>query len=299
MDEGMVRIENVIGRVEARTLDAAEEAALNAIQPRADNAKYDSHSQTSLSFCLQNTRVALLNEIFNWVNDPEGRPMFWLNGMAGTGKSTIARTVAKGLDDRGLLGASFFFSRDEEDRQCTVRLFPTIAYQLARSVPPLREHIVAVANPDVCTSMMQKQMCKLILGPLRASIDVPSPIVIVLDALDECANENHVIELLVLLSSALQTLRSHLNLKVMVTGRPEIHIQGQFKRPGMDAVSSISYLHDIDKSIVSDDILQYFNHHLEVIRNEALSANTDGPLPSDVNTLVQMADGLFIFASVA
>ncbi|KAG8929355.1 hypothetical protein FRC02_005701 [Tulasnella sp. 418] len=159
MDEGMVRIENVIGRVEARTLDAAEEPALNVIQPRADNAKYDSHSQTSLSFCLQNTRVALLNEIFNWVNDPEGRPMFWLNGMAGTGKSTIARTVAKGLDDRGLLGASFFFSRDEEDRQCTVRLFPTIAYQLARSVPPLREHIVAVANPDVCvTSMMQKQM---------------------------------------------------------------------------------------------------------------------------------------------
>ncbi|KAG8923247.1 hypothetical protein FRC02_011273 [Tulasnella sp. 418] len=303
---GGIRMERIVGKLgermesmETKVLSEAEKRALNAIQPRADNAKYDSHSQTSSSFCLENTRVALLEEIFNWVNDPQGRPMFWLSGMAGTGKSTIARTVAKGLDDRGLLGASFFFSRDEEHRRSTARLFPTIAYQIARSVPSVREHIIAAAEPDVCNAMLQKQIGKLIVGPLKATAAFTSPIVIILDALDECENENHVTELLVLLSSALHSLRSHIDLKVMVTGRPEMHIQGEFKRPGMDVVSSIAHLHDIDKSIVSDDILRYLQYHLVEIRNKVLSPTTNWPQQSDVNALVQMADGLFIFASVA
>ncbi|KAG8956984.1 hypothetical protein FRC03_010647 [Tulasnella sp. 419] len=284
-------------RMEAKVL--SKEAALNAIQPRADNARYNSASQTSLSFCLQNTRVALLDEIFNWVNDPYGQPMFWLSGMVGTGKSTIARTVAKGLDDKGLLGASFFFSRDEEDRRTTIRVFPTIAYQLARSVPPLRDHIIAAANPEVCTAMMRTQMEKLIVGPLRAIADVSSPIVIILDALDECTNENHVTELLVLLASCLEPLRSHVNLRVLVTGRPEIHIKGCFQRPAMGGVSQVFVLHNLERSIVTDDILQYLNHHLEIIRVERLSADADWPPLNDVETLARMADGLFIFASVA
>jgi len=48
--------------------------------------------------------------------------------MAGTGKSTIARTVARKLDDKGRLGASFFFSKGHGDLDYAAKLFTTIAF---------------------------------------------------------------------------------------------------------------------------------------------------------------------------
>ncbi|KAG8912431.1 hypothetical protein FRC02_005996, partial [Tulasnella sp. 418] len=114
--EGISRIETIL---ETNRVSRSDEAALNALHPRADGACYDSASQTLSSFCLQETRVALLEEIEQWAEDPNSRPIFWLCGMAGTGKSTIARTVAKGFDEKNYLGASFFFSRDEDDRRTT------------------------------------------------------------------------------------------------------------------------------------------------------------------------------------
>ncbi|KAG8937136.1 hypothetical protein FRC03_008264, partial [Tulasnella sp. 419] len=298
------RLENVedkLEQIQRNAISATEEAALIAIQPRADNARYDSISQKKSSFCLENTRVDLLEEIVKWANDRNAKQLFWLSGMAGTGKTTIARTVARRLDDEDLLGATFFFSRDEEDRRSTVRLFPTIAYQLARSKALYREQIIAAANPDACTAMMEKQLKKLIVEPLKTvkKDTTSSPIILVLDALDECADEDQIAEMLFLLSTALQDLQPHVDLKVMVTGRPEMHIQGQFTRPGMEIVSSISRLHDVEKSIVREDILRYLSYHLEDISHNMRMSDIAWPHKNDVEALANMADGLFIFASVA
>ncbi|KAG8931679.1 hypothetical protein FRC02_002386 [Tulasnella sp. 418] len=288
------------GWAEARALSAAQEAALEAIRPRAYMAKYNAASDTPPSFCFPNTRVTILEEISQWVNKPDAHPLFWLSGMAGTGKSTIARTVAKILDDKGLLGASFFFSRDTEELRSINRLFPTIAYQLGRSQPSFRDQLIAAAHPDVCNSMMRTQLEKMIVGPFKTSTKPSlSPIVIVIDGLDECSNDSQITEMIILLSSALQDLRPHVNLKVLVTGRPETHIQSQFMKPGMDLVSSISQLHDIDKSIVGEDIHLYLTHRLNDIGREELSAGISWPEKGDVDALVKMADGLFIFAQVA
>jgi cytidylate kinase len=49
-----------------------------------------------------------------------------LNGKAGSGKSIISRTVASRLKEKGLLRASFFFKRGEEDRGNAKKLFPTM-----------------------------------------------------------------------------------------------------------------------------------------------------------------------------
>ncbi|KAG8916071.1 hypothetical protein FRC02_004241, partial [Tulasnella sp. 418] len=314
LEEGTGRVERSIGmvgnrlesvedkleQIQVTAISVAEEAALIAIQPRAHNARYDSISQKT-PFCLPNTRVALLEEIFRWANDPTAKPLFWLSGMAGTGKTTIARTVARQLDEKGLLGASFFFSRDEEDRRSTARLFPTIAYQLARSKALYRKQIISAADPDACTAMIEKQLKKLVVEPLKTvkKDTTSSPIILVLDALDECANEDQITEMIFLLSTALQDLQPHVDLKVMVTGRPETHIQGQFTRPGMEIVSNISKLHDIEKSIVRGDINLYLSHHLEGICHDMYMSDIAWPHENDVEALTDMADGLFIFASVA
>src|SRR5947208_992994 len=77
--------------------------------PVAKGASLDAHIDEHNTRCLANTREELLRHIIEWAKDRNGKPIFWLNGMAGTGKSTIARTVAQLFADYDQLGASFFF----------------------------------------------------------------------------------------------------------------------------------------------------------------------------------------------
>jgi hypothetical protein len=69
--------------------------------PIANGASFDSHIKEHNLRCIPNTRIELLRYIREWVKDRNGTPIFWLSGMAGTGKSTIARTVAQSFADQG------------------------------------------------------------------------------------------------------------------------------------------------------------------------------------------------------
>jgi 2-phosphoglycerate kinase len=63
--------------------------------PIADGAEYDSYSNQHEDECLPGTRQQLRRQILEWSNLPKGKCIFWLNGLAGTGKSTISRTIAR------------------------------------------------------------------------------------------------------------------------------------------------------------------------------------------------------------
>lgn len=79
--------------------------------PIAQGASFDSHIEEHNTRCLANTRVELQRQIKEWAKDSNGKPIYWLNGMAGTGKSTIARTIARSFANEGQLGASFFLRK--------------------------------------------------------------------------------------------------------------------------------------------------------------------------------------------
>ena len=98
--------------------------------------------------CLRGTRKSVLDGIMRWAKDPQDRPVFWLNGLAGTGKSTIAQTFSETIAKTGILGASFFCSRDYLDRRELKNIFPTLAHQLARQYPAFRSHIVRIIKQD-------------------------------------------------------------------------------------------------------------------------------------------------------
>ena len=161
-----------------------------------------------------------------WADDQcDESCIFWLNGMAGTGKSTIARTIAKKYYEVGRLGASFFFTRG--GLASSRALFPSLARQLADKEPELRRYICeAVANnSSISQQGLEHQWRRLILEPLsRANKDsVASPLVIVIDALDEC-NNNDDIQLILQLFPAAMSLQNA-RLRIFIASRPEVSIR--------------------------------------------------------------------------
>ena len=93
----------------------------------------------------------VLLQLEHWLKDEQDHRVFWLNGLAGTGKSTIAQTFAEISFADGNLGASFFCSRDSEARSNLQSIFPTLAFQLAYQYTQFREKLLQVlrANPSI------------------------------------------------------------------------------------------------------------------------------------------------------
>lgn len=143
-------------------------------------------------------------------------------------------------------------------------------------------------EPDLCNSVLKAQLDKLIVAPLLAASDMPSPVVIVFDALDECDGSESVERMLHLLADAMPKLSQHLRPRLLITSRPDPHIRSRFHSPDMLAVAQVTALHDIDEVIVEGDIRRYLHHRLN-------NAATD----EEVDLLTKMAKGLFIFASTA
>src|SRR6266852_3993930 len=132
-------------------------------------AAYDCARRNS---CFGDTRALLLSEIQEWANNSSGRPIYILYGVAGIGKSTVAKTVAERAANEETLGASFFFSRDEDNRNTLKSFFTTLAFQLACHYPQIAEqtNIALEKAPDVAERDPVYQIHRLIATPLRTAI---------------------------------------------------------------------------------------------------------------------------------
>ena len=231
-----------------------------------------------------------MSEIELWTQDFDKSPVFWLNGLAGTGKSTIAQTVSEWLFADGLLGASFFCSRDFEDRSNLHFIFPTIAFQLAHKYPEFRSVLVPLlqSNPDVVHESLYSQMWKLIVKPLKsAGIST----VIVIDALDECKDEEPSSAILSVFGRLVEQIPT---VKFFITGRPEPRIKTGFRLPLLVNSTDVFVLHDVHPSLINSDIRLFLQHELsELARRRRLEG---WPCDEHTDVLCQRADGLFVYA---
>ncbi|KAK4161938.1 vegetative incompatibility protein HET-E-1 [Cladorrhinum sp. PSN259] len=299
-------VDHALHGYSAQVLNVGQKFFLSKL-PIANDAAFDSYADEHDARCHPNTRTDLLKDIKEWAGSPEGEGIFWLNGMAGTGKSTISRTIAQSFADQGLLGASFFFKRGERDRSNAALLFTTIAAQLIVHEPGLAPHIRAAIEADssVTRKLLREQFEKLILKPLEnlsGSLDDIKTIVLVIDALDECERDGDIKVIISLLSQA-KSLGS-IRLKTFLTSRPELPIRLGFstiKGKYQDLV-----LHEIPEPIIEHDIAAYLNSELAKIRDDYNNLPPGGrqlphdwPGPQIVKNLVQMAVPLFIFAATA
>ncbi|KAG8869249.1 hypothetical protein FRB97_001400, partial [Tulasnella sp. 331] len=243
-------------------------AGTNLLEQRLQPAPARFDARDAASGCLEGTRTRILHDIRDWIFNTNSDPLqiFWLYGLAGTGKSTVAHTISEYCAAAGNLGASFFFSRDQADRTDGRRVFSTIAFQLAYYIPSFQSHLLKAVqdDPEAHKSVdLQTQLKKLIVEPLQGVVDAPSPMVVVLDALDECAEPKHAKNIILLLAKAASSLPSHIRLRIFVTSRPEVHLEKSFADSISPIVSNITKLHDIELSIVKADIRLYLRTHLQ------------------------------------
>ena len=127
------------------------------------------HRSGNRQGCLKGTRKEVLLQLESWSTDEQGQCIFWLNGLTGTGKSTIAQTFMEMSFTDRKLGASFFCSQDFENRSNLQAIFPTLTFQLAYRYSPFQQELLQVlrANPDVGQETLCSQVERLIVGPLK------------------------------------------------------------------------------------------------------------------------------------
>ena len=245
--------------------------------------------------CLRGTRKDVLLQLENWLKDEQDHRIFWLNGLAGTEKSTIAQTFAEINFADGKLGASFFCSRDFENRSNLQAIFPTLALQLAYQYPLFREQLLRTlrANPGVGRESLCSQMKKVIVGPLKAT---HIRTLVIIDALDECKDEEPASAILSVLSCYVDEIPW---VKFFITGRPEPQIRSGFWLKSLWPITEVLRLHDVERSLVDSDIKLFLKAQLADIAKTQSSCDftEDWPSPQDIDILCKKAAGLFIYAS--
>jgi len=219
-------------------------------------------------------------------------PIYQLSGLAGTGKSTIARTIAARLFADGRLGAAFFCSKEFKDRRNLQLIFPTLAFQLAHRYKRFRSILIPLiqSDPGIVYESLHGQIKKLIVQPLKQSC---ISTIIVIDALDECEDNGPVS---VILSILQQFVARIPKVKFFLSSCPEPYISAGSHLPPPTGVSDMVILHGIDPEQVGSDIQLFFKiNFLELAGHR--SGLDNWLTKEDLDFLCKQAGGLFVHAS--
>ena len=240
---------------------------------------------------MKGTRTAVLEEIEFWARDFSGPPVFWLNGLARTGKTAIAQTIAERTFADGHLGASFFCSRNHEDRSNLNLIFPTLAVQLARKYPDFRSSLVplVLSHPWIAYHKPSfYQMLTLITRPLMES---GISTVIIIDALDECEDGEPTSAILSILAQLMPEIPK---VKFLITSRPETRIREGFRLPVLAQATNMFVLHEVERCQVDTDIRLFLRRKfLDLCDLRPLVVR---PTEEQVYALCERAAGLFVYA---
>jgi hypothetical protein len=243
--------------------------------------------------CTDGTRVKILEDITKWANDRSlaSPRVFWLTGQAGSGKTTIAYTVAKrfeeggSTDQRTVLGGNFLCSRQFQETQAQTRILPTIAYQLAHKCKSYANALHVSDKFDAVNHDISSQMKGLLVEPWQLSEAIEAteltPYLIIIDALDEIEGNGG--------SAFLRSLLLAINeydlrgLKFLVTSRSDPKVAALCESFASEAVCR---LQDVPIKEAESDIETYLKTQLPELAGSQEFAE-----------LGHRAGGLFIYAA--
>jgi hypothetical protein len=276
----------------------SHEEALKNLKP-VFSARYN--SRDSPDGCLEHTREDVLRAMLSWVAEPSSpsssMPIFWLAGLAGTGKSTIIKTFCQRVscDDSKFLVASFFASRNSAERRDPYAILHTFAYELAILNNCIRPHVLSAvrAPQDITQQAMREQVDQLLAEPISKAQLRGCTIVLVIDALDECQKSAGVEggALITLLAKALQ----HQPVKLVIASREEDSLTKLFRSLSHDSLR----LQEVGSALVEADVRRVLDEGFAVIRR-AHGGNIGAggwPSCSQINELVSLTGPFFIYTT--
>ncbi|KAF7334802.1 WD40 repeat-like protein [Mycena sanguinolenta] len=284
LDQGTQEHHRTVTQAIARSVHRSLEHSLTSELSYAPNALFNAAGKAGTSSrqaCTPNTRENLLDRLETWALDPGVETedsVFWLSGMAGTGKSTIAYTLCERLRACGRLGASFFCSRNEEQTRTRKFIIPTILGQLVSAYKPLID-ILRDVPLRLLDPVPNDHINELLVSPWSAAWQHKrqAPLVIVIDALDEI-EDNQGADFIEQLISSLSRMPL-CGLKFLLTSRPHpdikkscVQLRARFR------------LEEIKPSEVKEDIRRFLCEQLPHLENE-------------LDPVVEESAGIFIYAA--
>jgi len=244
--------------------------------------------------CMDGTRQSLLNQLMAWAANQSGwddnstSNTYWIYGLPGIGKTSLAHSVCASLHKGKHLAGAFFCRRDDPNLGDPKNILPTLIYKLAIIYPPFRS-IVAEGfrnDPNLTPESMQHSLFIDFLRDLSGHPD--HDLVFVIDALDECGDHQ----------SRLGVMKALTNtgaqapwFKFIITSRPEADTKRFF-----DAPTRPSYLrYDLatDQEATAD--LRTFARRQFDLVAATWYLSTAWPEESLFDKVISRAHGLFIF----
>ena len=223
----------------------------------------------------------------------------WLNGGAGAGKSTIARTIAELCDSNHNLAASFFFKSGDPLRSKVDSVIPTLALQIAGANSSSKQVIEESLARDPLLledKNKAKQFSTLVYQPLHTTYSEGNhltPRIIVVDALDECDDYDRLHALLRAMTNSL--IQQPSPIRILLTSRPEPPIVSFFR--GISIHEEIELKADEE---ANEDILHYLRHEFRRIgskHSDIFLGMDEWPSQSAISWIADKASGHFIYAA--
>jgi len=245
--------------------------------------------------CMDGTRKSILEQIIAWASDgleqTDGGNTYWIYGLPGIGKTSLAHSICASLHDKEQLAGAFFCRRDDQELKEPINILPTLIHKLAILFPPFRSIVAECLrnNPNVRPESMRPA---LLLDLLRKLPRLPKrTLVFVIDALDECGSTESRPGVLRALTDATAYAPW---LKVIITSRQEVDIQRFFDSPTQ--LSHLRYDLTADKETTSD--LRIFAEYRFNRVASSRSLQSPWPEPLLLDGVISRATGLFIFIEI-
>ena len=250
--------------------------------------------------CMAGTRVKILADLEAWASEDVDSKVYWIVGMAGTGKSTILHTLCEILDGKNMLGGSFFCSRGSEIARNARLIVPTIAHSLASTSPFIKSEVVKAIENDPKLAEpayvnLVDQFNKLIRDPIQVFMRNPVKThkVVVIDAVDECTDLRLVSSLIRLILESAYAIP----LKIFIASRDEPLIRRAFT--SLPRLRTALYLHEADKDMVKGDIQMFLERSLAEIKVDHGHTSDTWPSQSEISALLDHSGTQFIYAATA
>ncbi|KAG9312578.1 hypothetical protein JVU11DRAFT_6974 [Chiua virens] len=285
----VVRMMSVIEHNDKLIEQTVEDKDLDDM-PYAKGARYDEDKG-----CLAGTREEMLRELREILSNPaEDAPrVCLLTGLAGSGKSAVAHSIARWFDGHKRLVSSYCFARTDVARRNPTNLFSTVARDLCDLDAEYKSALWKVVGKrrSLRTSEVPKeQLERLIIEPSK-HIQAIGPLVVVIDALDECGDQASRQQLVLAISRLVTETSFPSNLRFLITTRPENDILAKLP-PGPRLAHK--KMTEISELMVDADIQKFIRHSLDECSSELDLSNQDW-----CRLLVHRSQHLFQWAATA